>query len=57
MKIRLTVLTENNRQRPTELTEEKVKRAWQLLFDLWSLPGKDDDKCTVESVEFIESEE
>lgn len=57
MKIRITILTENNIQRPSELTEEKVAKAWQVIFDLITLPAVADDKCHVETVEFIDEEE
>lgn len=52
MKIRLTIMTENDKTRPPELTEEKVKVAWQLVLDAMCLMP--DDKCTVEKVEFAE---
>ena len=57
MKIRLTIMTENNRIRPSELTEEKVKKAWQVLFDAFLLGNENDDKCIVETVEFVEDGE
>ena len=52
MKIRLTIMTENDNARPPELTEEKVKRAWQVVLDAMCLLS--DDKCTVEKAEFVE---
>lgn len=52
MKIRLTIMTENDKTRPPELTEEKVKAAWQLVLDAMSLGA--DDKGTVEKAEFVE---
>lgn len=54
MKIRLTIMTENDKTRPPELTEEKVKAAWQLVFDAMRLMSMSDDKCTVEKAEFTE---
>ena len=57
MKIRITVLTENNIQRSSELTEEKVAEAWQLFFDLMTLQAVANDKCYVETVEFVDEEE
>lgn len=56
MKIRLTILTENNIPRPAELTEEQVSKAWQIIFDLIALQGVADDKCHVETVEFVDEE-
>lgn len=52
MKIRLTIMTENDTTRPPELTEEKVKAAWQVVLDAMCLMT--DDKCTVEKAEFAE---
>ena len=54
MKIRLTLLTENDKQRPPELTEEKVKAAWQAVVDTVSLMSDSDDTCVVEKAEFVE---
>ena len=57
MKIRITILTENNLQRPSELTEEEVAKSWQLIFDLITLQDAANDKCHVETVEFVDEEE
>ena len=54
MKIRLTIMTENDKKRPPELTEEKVKAAWQAVLDAMCLMTNTDDKCTVEKAEFAE---
>lgn len=54
MKIRLTLLTENDKQRPPELTEEKVKAAWQNVVDIVCLLSKNNDNCVVEKAEFVE---
>lgn len=54
MKIRLTLLTENDKQRPPELTEEKVKAAWQAVVNTMCLLSDSDDTCVVEKVEFVE---
>ena len=54
MKIRLTIMTENDKTRPPELTEEKVKATWQLVLDAICLMSDDNDKCTVEKAEFAE---
>ena len=56
MKIRITILTENNLQRPSELTEEIVAKAWQAILDLIALQGVADDKGYVETVEFVDEE-
>ena len=56
MKIRLTILTENNKPRPNGLTEAKVKKAWQSALNKLSGLSENDDKATVESVEFVEGE-
>jgi hypothetical protein len=54
MKIRLTIMTENDHARPPELTEEKVKMVWQMVLDATCLMTDTDDKCTVEKAEFVE---
>ena len=56
MKIRLTLLTENNKERAPELTEEKVKIAWQTVVNAICLMSDSDDTCVVEKAEFIEEE-
>lgn len=57
MKIRITMLTENNIPRPAELTEEEVAKAWQVIFDVITLQAETLDKCHVETVEFVDEEE
>lgn len=47
-------MTENNKVRPSDLTEEKVKEAWQIVLNAISLFSTEDDKCTVENAEFVE---
>lgn len=54
MKIRLTLLTENNKQRPQELTEEKVRATWQTVINAMCLLSGSSDTCVVEKAEFIE---
>lgn len=55
MKVRLTIMTENNRPRPSGVTEEKLAKVWQTIFDTMALFSEnDDDKATVEKVEFID---
>ena len=56
MKIRLTLLTENDKQRPPDLTEEKVKAAWQIVVNAMCLMSDSDDICVVEKAEFVEEE-
>ena len=57
MKIRLTILTENNIPRPAELTEEEVAKVWQVIFDVIALQAEALDKGHVETVEFVDEEE
>lgn len=57
MKIRLTILTENNKPRPADLTEEQVIEAWELVLSLLNLFPDNEDKFVVESAEFIEEGE
>lgn len=54
MKIRLTILTENNVPRTSSLTEDYVKAAWELVLKMIST---DDERATVEKVEFVEEDE
>ena len=54
MKIRLTILTENNKKRNENLTEDKVKEAWQYILNMLSSLSKNEDKAIVENVEFVE---
>lgn len=54
MKIRLTILTENNKPRPADLTEEQVIKAWELVLSVLNLFPDNEDKFVVESAEFIE---
>lgn len=57
MKVRITVLTENDKPLPPvekRPTEEQIVKAWQAIFDVMTLLGKPDERATVESAEFIE---
>lgn len=58
MKVRITVLTENNKPLPPveeRPSEELIVKAWQGIFDMMTLiMGKSDERATVESAEFIE---
>ena len=55
MKIRLTILTENNKKRNENLTENKVKETWQYILNILSSLSENEDKAIVENVEFVES--
>lgn len=57
MKVRLTIMTENDKPRPEELTEDKVKAVWQTVLNVLCLMSDSDDSLTIESVEFIEDGE
>jgi hypothetical protein len=62
MKVRVTVLTENNKHWDESIkakyTEEqlndKVKQAWQLMLDFVTSSGEPGEKALVESVEILE---
>lgn len=54
MKVRLTIMTENNKPRPEELTEDKVKAVWQAVLNVMCLMSDSDDSITIESAEFVE---
>lgn len=54
MKIRLTILTENNKKRNENLTEDKVKETWQFILNILSSLSENEDKAIVENVEFVE---
>lgn len=54
MKVRLTIMTENNVPRPEKLTENMVIMAWQTVLDAMCLLTENDSKSTVESAEFVE---
>lgn len=57
MKARLTILTENDKPRKPGLTEETVAKAWQFILDFVSAASEEDEKATVEKVEFVEDGE
>lgn len=57
MKVRITVLTENDKPLPPvdkRPTEEQIVKAWQVIFDMMTLMGKSKDRATVEKAELIE---
>ena len=57
MKVRVTLMTENDKHMPETLTDEQVHnealRGWEIVTKLLSTLS-DDEKCTVESVEVVE---
>lgn len=54
MKVRLTIMTENDKPCPDDISEEKVKRAWQAIFDFLMLTSSDpSEKVTVEKAEIV----
>lgn len=54
MKIRLTILTENDKPLTDDISEEKVKNAWQAVLSLLMLTGSDpSEKATVEKAEIV----
>ena len=57
MKIRITLLTENDKPLPPvekRPTEEQIMKAWQFILDMLIFLGGTNDRATVESAEFIE---
>ena len=57
MKVRITVLTENDKPLPPveeRPSEKLIVKAWQVIFDMMTLLGESNEKATVESAEFIE---
>lgn len=60
MKVRITVLTENDKPLPPveeRPTEEQIVKAWQFIFDMMALMGKSNERATVESAEYVEVQE
>lgn len=54
MKVRLTIMTENDRPRANNgVTEELIAKVWQEIFDTLALFTENNDKATVEKVEFL----
>lgn len=54
MKFRMTILAENNKPRRPEHTEDLVKKSAQLLLDLICSSSENEDRGTVEKVEFLD---
>ena len=52
MKIRVTIMAENDKPRPEELTKDIVVAAWQVMLSVMCLGSN--DRVTVENAEFIE---
>ncbi len=57
MKVRVTILTENDKPRKPGHTEETVAQAWQFILDLFNAAAETNEKATVEKVEFVEDGE
>lgn len=57
MKVRVTILTENDKPRKPGHTEEAVAKAWQFILDLFTAASEENEKATVEKVEFVEDGE
>lgn len=57
MKVRITVLTENDKPLPPvdeRPSEEQIVKVWQFIFDMMTLNGEPNEKATVEKVEYVE---
>lgn len=57
MKVRITVLTENDKPLPPveeRPSEEQIVKAWQVIFDFMTIMAKSEERAIVESAEFIE---
>ena len=52
MKIRITIMTENDKPRPEEMTENMVITAWQAVLSAMCIGS--DDRVTVEGAMFVE---
>lgn len=56
MKVRITVLTENDKPLPPiekRPTEEQIVKAWQFIFNMMTRNGEPNEKATVESAEYV----
>ena len=56
MKVRLTILTENDAKVPDGITEDVIQKAWQAVFNSLCLFSDREEKATVEKVEIINEE-
>ena len=57
MKVRVTILTENDKPRKPGHSEETVAMVWQFALDLLNAASGANEKATVEKVEFVEEGE
>ena len=60
MKVRVTLLTENDRpipDVPMDVLKRKVKDAWELCLRMIVIAGDGNDTAVVESVEILEDDE
>lgn len=54
MKVRLTIMTENDKPLTNDITETKIKNAWQALWDILVATGSDpSEKVIVEKAEIV----
>ena len=54
MKVRMTVLMENDKPKRPEHTEKLIRGAWRIIFDELLKSSKDpSEKITIESVEVM----
>ena len=58
MKIRITIMTENDKhldeKYSKELIEQKAKDAWDLVLKMILLQSKENETASVESAELVE---
>ena len=58
MKIRITIMTENDKhfdeKYSKELIERKTKEAWDLVLKMILLQSKENETASVESAELVE---
>ena len=53
MKVRLTILTENDAKVPDGITEDVIQKVWQSVLNSICLFSDREEKATVEKVEII----
>ncbi len=58
MKIRLTIMTENNKpvENLGDNPEEKIKKAWDVFLSMIALMSENNDNAYVERVEVVRGE-
>ena len=54
MKVRLTILTENDSERKDVYSPELIKWVWQRILDRITEMSESDDTATVENVEILD---